>query len=175
MEKKNIKEYREKRNFEKTPEPKNNENGENIFVVQKHQASHLHYDFRLEFEGVLKSWAIPKGPSMEPKEKRLAIQTEDHPLSYNGFEGVIPEGEYGAGKVIVWDNGKYEAINDMEKGFEEGEIEFRLEGEKLKGGFALIKMEGEKWLLIKKKDRFAGEKIKDEKSVKSGKKVEELG
>jgi len=133
-----------------------------IFVVQKHQSSHLHYDFRLEANGVLKSWAIPKGPSMKPSEKRLAVMVEDHPLNYAGFEGTIPEGNYGAGTVEIWDSGTWEPLSgfeDAEKELEKGLLEFSLYGKKLKGEFALVKMEKsytkDGWLLIKKNDEFA--------------------
>lgn len=148
MKKKNdlLSEYKKKRNFTKTKEPK----GEKvkikkikspIFVIQKHDASHLHYDFRLEINGVLKSWAIPKGPSTNPNDKRLAIETEDHPMEYAKFEGTIPEGEYGAGTVMVWDIGSYKNIRKkpIEECYEEGEIEVWLEGKKLEGGFVLFK------------------------------------
>ncbi|MDA8155343.1 MAG: 3'-phosphoesterase [Actinomycetota bacterium] len=126
-----------------------------VFVVHEHHASHLHWDFRLEMEGVLKSWAVPKGPSMDPKDKRLAVMVEDHPLEYGGFEGTIPEGQYGAGEVFIWDKGKFV----LDKGGpEKGILEFRLEGRKLKGQFALTQMKkaGPKnWLLIKRRDQHA--------------------
>jgi len=155
--------YRKKRNFSRTPEPQGirlRKSGRR-FVVQKHQARHLHYDFRLEAGGVLKSWAIPKGPSMSPSHKRLAIQVEDHPVEYRDFEGVISPGEYGAGTVMVWDFGTYKPLEgkDPETMIQEGYIKFYLEGKKLKGGFSLIrtKYQGNKnsWLLIKEKDAFA--------------------
>jgi len=124
------------------------------FVVHEHDASHLHYDFRLEMEGVLRSWAIPKGPSMNPSEKRLAVLVEDHPLEYLDFEGVIPEGEYGAGTVAIWDHGTYILLEKKE-----GKIVFFLEGEKLRGNFSLIRLGGgrkrNEWLLIKHKDEYA--------------------
>jgi bifunctional non-homologous end joining protein LigD len=124
------------------------------FVVHEHHASHLHYDFRLEMEGVLKSWAIPKGPSMDPAQKRLAVQVEDHDLDYGRFEGIIAEGEYGSGAVVIWDRGAYSL---KEGAPEEGKLEFELEGGILKGLFALVRMSGKKkeWLLIKKKDAHA--------------------
>lgn len=124
------------------------------FVIQEHDSSHLHYDFRLEMDGVLKSWAIPKGPSMNPVDKRLAIQVEDHSLAYKDFEGIIPEGNYGAGKVIIWDRGSYEILEKKAD-----RISFFLKGEKLKGNFTLVRLKrggkGNEWLLIKQKDRYA--------------------
>jgi DNA ligase D-like protein (predicted 3'-phosphoesterase) len=152
-----------------------------VFVVQKHAATRLHYDFRLEIDGVLKSWAIPKGPSLSPKERRLAVLTDDHPLSYKDFEGVIPEGYYGAGSVIVWDRGRFTNIKKDKKGnpmplttcFRRGTIEVILRGKKLKGAFALIRMREKNWLLIKMKDDEVNTKedilkMRPE-SVKSGK------
>ncbi len=143
--------YRAKRRFARTPEPAGRVRTRSrrpIFVVQKHAASHLHYDFRLEMDGVLKSWAVPKGPSMDPAEKRLAVHVEDHPLEYATFHGTIPEGEYGAGKVEIWDHGTYRLIGSVRK----GKIVVELHGKKLKGGFALVQMKGGKnWLLIKEK------------------------
>ena len=161
-----LKEYRKKRDFEKSPEPsgkKQKKSRKPLFVIQKHEASRLHYDFRLEVDGVLKSWAIPKGPSPDPKEKRLAVMTENHPRGYADFEGVIPKGEYGAGTVMVWDIGTYKNLRaDKEKGpktmqesIEDGMVEVWLEGEKLKGGYVLIrtKFRGrESWLFKKMKD-----------------------
>jgi len=141
------------------------ENNRKKFVVQRHQASHLHYDFRMQIENVLKSWAIPKGPSMNPQEKRLAVAVEDHPLSYINFEGIIPEGEYGAGVVLVWDRGTYKPIGEesIEKQYKKGRMKFNLEGEKLKGGFVLIQTKiggkNKNWLFIKEKDRYALKKI----------------
>ena len=123
------------------------------FIVHEHHATHLHWDFRLEHDGVLKSWAVPKGPSMNPADKRLAIQVEDHALEYGSFEGVIPEGEYGAGEVIIWDEGTYEPVGDMAEGLAAGAISFRLHGRKLVGSFSLVRLKkgsGKEWLLIKR-------------------------
>jgi bifunctional non-homologous end joining protein LigD len=127
------------------------------FLVQEHHARQLHYDFRLEMAGVLKSWALPKGPSLDPADKRLAVIVDDHPLEYYGFEGIIPAGQYGAGAVVVWDQGKYELVegDDPLEALNSGKVVIELHGEKLKGGFALVKMKGrgeKNWLLIKKKD-----------------------
>jgi bifunctional non-homologous end joining protein LigD len=129
------------------------------FVVHEHHASRLHYDFRLEIAGVLKSWAIPKGPSMNPADKRLAVSVEDHPIEYGDFEGIIPRNLYGAGPVLIWDSGRFEPEGDPETGLKTGKLSFRLEGGTLKGGFTLILMKGrgtgKDWLLIKEKDTFA--------------------
>ena len=163
-----LKLYKEKRNFKKTPEPAGKV--EKVtralrFVIQKHDASHLHYDFRLEMEGVMKSWAVPKGPSLDPSIKRLAMQVEDHPVSYNTFEGTIPEGNYGAGEVIVWDRGTYhstetknakESEKEFLEGLRKGKFKFVLNGKKLKGEFALFRFKGEKeWMLVKGEDEYA--------------------
>src|ERR1044072_7824886 len=173
--------YKHKRNFDETREPAGKEKSskkELIFVVQKHDASHLHYDFRLEMKGVLKSWAIPKGPSMNPGDKRLAMMVEDHPYDYKDFEGTIPEGNYGAGNVIVWDNGTYNAVDAKEgesgeqqllQGLRKGKISFILHGKKLKGEVALVKMHGRQenaWLLLKKEDKYSTDKdvLKKDKS-----------
>lgn len=168
--------YQAKRNFRKTPEPRGTKKkhaGELIFVVQKHDASHLHYDFRLEMDGVLKSWAVPKGPSLNPEEKRLAVQVEDHPYAYKDFEGVIPEGNYGAGNVIIWDAGTYMSLKEwpLEKQLKTGHLEIELRGKKLRGSYDLVRMkDGKNWLLIKKHDRY--ESTRDvrtlEKSVVTG-------
>jgi bifunctional non-homologous end joining protein LigD len=185
-----LSKYKEKRSFDKTPEPTGGKPTDNTlhFVVQKHHASHLHYDFRLEMEGVLKSWAVPKGPSMNPADKRLAMMVEDHPWDYRNFEGIIPEG-YGAGTVIVWDNGSYEPIDkkktkkDNEKSLlhhlYKGALSFKLKGKKLKGEFSLVKTpdRGDNaWLLIKKKDKYAIDIdiTKKDKSVKSNKTLDEV-
>jgi bifunctional non-homologous end joining protein LigD len=166
-----LQEYRAKRDFHKTPEPgprAGKGHGRPIFVVQEHHASHLHYDFRLEADGVLKSWAVPRGPSMDPAAKRLAVRVEDHPLDYARFEGTIPEGQYGAGEVQIWDRGTYDNLlaekpqpQTVAEGIEAGRLEFTLHGKRLKGSFALIRMKGKKkdgkenWLLIKMQDAFA--------------------
>lgn len=156
-----LEQYNKKRRFNETPEPPGKlERGEqHRFVVQKHRASHLHYDFRLEMDGVLKSWAVPKGPSLDPGDKRLAMQVEDHPVSYFHFEGKIPEGNYGAGTVMVWDTGTWQPLGDEHAMLNKGDLKFQLNGEKLKGEFVLAKMrshrpgsKGTEWLLIKKKD-----------------------
>ncbi|HZU30458.1 MAG TPA: DNA polymerase ligase N-terminal domain-containing protein, partial [Candidatus Angelobacter sp.] len=156
-----LEQYNKKRRFNETPEPQGKlERSKNHrFVVQKHRASHLHYDFRLEMDGVLKSWAVPKGPSLNPGDKRLAMQVEDHPVSYFHFEGKIPEGNYGAGTVMVWDTGTWEPLGNEHEMMEKGDLKFLLHGEKLNGEFVLAKMrsrrpgsKGTEWLLIKKKD-----------------------
>jgi bifunctional non-homologous end joining protein LigD len=159
--------YNKKRNFKDTPEPEGKAGKRNQFrfVVQRHDASRLHYDFRLELGGVLKSWAVPKGPSMNPEDKRLAVMVEDHPVSYIHFEGKIPEGNYGAGDVEVWDKGLFIAVDaDLQaqnekqalQALKKGELKFLLQGEKLEGGFVLVRLKDEKnWLLIKHKDEYA--------------------
>lgn len=156
-----LEKYNQKRRFDSTPEPagKIGRGEQHRFVVQKHRASHLHYDFRLEMEGVLKSWAVPKGPSLDPADKRLAMQVEDHPVSYFDFEGVIPPGNYGAGTVMVWDVGTWEPLGDAHAMLSKGDLKFRLHGQKLNGEFVLAHMrsrrpgsKGTEWLLIKKKD-----------------------
>ena len=158
-----LEEYKRKRDFKQTPEPppKIGKGNQRRFVVQKHRASHLHYDFRLEMDGVLKSWAVPKGPSLDPADKRLAMQVEDHPVSYFDFEGTIPEGNYGAGTVMVWDVGTWEPQGDIHQMLGKGDLKFRLNGKKLKGDFALIHMKarrpgskGTEWLLIKQRDAY---------------------
>lgn len=174
-----LQEYRHKRDFKKTLEPKGRKSASQqklIFVVQKHAASHLHYDLRLEFDGVLKSWAVPKGPSLNPVEKRLAIEVEDHPLDYADFEGHIPEGQYGAGDVIVWDRGEWIAPKDPGAAFSKGHIEFELRGQKLSGKWDLVRTRrstGKKnqWLLIKRNDQFADPEhdiLDQDKSVITG-------
>jgi DNA ligase D-like protein (predicted 3'-phosphoesterase) len=187
-----LKKYKKKRDFSKTKEPENSGKShkkKRIFVIQKHDATNLHYDLRIEIDGVLVSWAVPKGPSTDPSEKRLAQRTEDHPLDYADFEGVIPEDEYGGGTVLVWDKGTYKNIRkdkeddkaNMKESLDEGKIEVDLKGEKLKGGYNLIrtgsKKEG-KWLLIKAKDDEADARRNpvstEPKSVKSGKTLKEI-
>lgn len=184
-------EYERKRDFSKTPEPKRSgrrSSATPIFVIHKHEASTLHYDLRIEVEGVLKSWAVPKGPSTDPSEKRLAVPTEDHPLEYADFEGVIPEGEYGAGTVLVWDRGTYENITEkddetipMDKALELGHALIRLYGEKLSGGYALQRIGkggDERWLLVKMDDDAADARRNpvstEPKSVLSGRTIEEI-
>lgn len=186
-----LSQYNKKRSFEATPEPTGGKPGTRSlrFVVQKHKASRLHYDFRLEMDGVLKSWAVPKGPSLNPGDKRLAMEVEDHPYDYRGFEGIIPEGNYGAGTVIVWDAGTYQPIEPVKgkaareklllKQLKAGNLKFKLKGKKLQGEFALVKTKGmgdNAWLLIKHKDEFAQKKdiIKEDKSTKSGKTLEQI-
>lgn len=173
--------YNKKRNFEDTPEPKGKEETKNKFrfVVQRHDATRLHYDFRLELGGVLKSWAVPKGPSMNPHDKRLAVMVEDHPVSYIGFEGKIPKGNYGAGTVKIWDKGVYFPVNEeLEKmserqvllALKKGELKIFLKGKKLLGGFVLVrlKQDDKNWLLIKHKDEYAvNKKYDSEQFVKA--------
>jgi len=165
-----LQRYQQKRNFRKTPEPAGKgkvASSRLLFVIQRHKASHLHYDFRLEMEGVLKSWAVPKGPSLNPQDKRLAMMVEDHPYDYKDFSGVIPEGNYGAGIVEIWDHGTYTDLDESDKataekklraGLKAGNLKFRLHGKKLKGEFALVKLRGKgdnAWLLIKHRDEYA--------------------
>jgi len=176
-----LKEYKAKRNFSKTPEPsgekKPPKRKELFFCVQKHLASHLHYDFRLEHNGALLSWAVPKGPSLRPADKRLAMKVEDHPFDYGEFEGVIPEG-YGAGIVMLWDKGTWRPqVDDVDAALAKGDLKFELDGFKLKGSWVLVRIggrggsNGRTWLLIKHRDQWAGDiEIIDfaPKSVKSG-------
>jgi DNA ligase D-like protein (predicted 3'-phosphoesterase) len=185
--------YNKKRNMGETPEPESSQRNraagdEPVFVIQKHDASNLHYDFRLEIEGGLKSWTVPKGPSTDPSEKRLAVPTEDHPMEYRDFEGVIPEGQYGSGTVMIWDAGTYENMktkNDekvsMNECYENGRIEISLQGEKISGGYALVQMGGgndDKWLLIKMDDEQADARRNpvstENKSVKTGRTMDEI-
>jgi len=185
-----LEKYAAKRDFTKTAEPKagkSKDKGKLMFVIQKHDASRLHYDFRLEMDGVLKSWAVPKGPSLDPKVKRLAMMVEDHPFDYRNFEGIIPKGEYGGGTVIVWDEGTYEPIEEIKgkkaqekhllEQLKSGSLKIKLNGEKLQGEFALVKTQGmgeNGWLLIKHKDEYASAKdiTKKDKSILSGKTIE---
>src|SRR5215216_1166877 len=185
-----IDEYNKKRNFVRTPEPKGTAKQSRVdnkgrFVVQKHDATRLHYDFRLEDkkEGVLKSWAVPKGISLDPKIKRLAVLTEDHPLDYLLFEGVIPEGSYGAGTVIVWDTGTYETEEDMSEQFKRGKVTFSLFGQKLRGKFKLVRIrsreeqEENQWLLMKSTDGLESEEdltINRPESVLTGRTNDDL-
>ncbi len=186
-----LKKYQEKRDFSSTPEPSGQgarTAGEPIFVIQKHAASHLHYDFRLEVDGVLKSWAVPKGPSTDPSDKRLAVPTEDHPLEYAGFEGIIPEGQYGAGTVLVWDTGHYRNLTEkkgaaipMGQAVEHGHVKIWLEGKKLRGGYALTRFrkgKDESWLLVKADDVEADARrnpvASEPQSVLSGRTLEEI-
>jgi len=187
-----LKAYQEKRDFSKTPEPRagsGKSSRQPIFVIQQHDASRMHFDFRLEVEGILASWAVPKGPSTDPREKRLAVRTEDHPLEYADFEGRIPQGHYGAGVVIVWDTGNYENRSrrdegemPLEKALAQGRVKVRLHGQKLKGGYALIhtKMGGDddNWLLVKEDDDQADARRNpvstEPQSVLSGKTIEEM-
>jgi len=160
-----LSEYRHKRDFEVTPEPSGRSTRSPrkklLYVIQKHQASHLHYDFRLEWRGVLLSWAIPKGPSLDPSVKRLAAQVEDHPLEYGDFEGVIPEGEYGGGTVMLWDRGAWTPeVPDVDAALANGELKFTLHGAKLRGSWVMVrtKLGGSRkpqWLLIKHRDQYA--------------------
>ena len=184
-----LEKYNEKRDFDKTNEPKGKTKksvGKLRFVVQKHEASHLHYDFRLEIDGVLVSWAVPKGPSADPADRRLAVHVENHPMDYIDFEGTIPEGEYGGGTVMVWDTGTYHAEGNenikkdnslMQKQIEDGSIKIVLEGTKLKGTWHLVKMKGDdkNWLLMKNKsDTLSKQKEFTSKSVLSGRTMNQI-
>jgi DNA ligase D-like protein (predicted 3'-phosphoesterase) len=191
MTRENLKDYQAKRDFGVTPEPQGGRgpvSGEPLFVIQKHAARQLHYDFRLEVDGVLKSWAIPKGPSTNPQDKRLAVPTEDHPREYAGFEGVIPAGEYGGGTVLVWDTGTYLNLTEkkgqaipMGQALAHGHAKVWLEGHKLKGGYALTRFktgQDEAWLLVKAEDEAADPHrnpvADDPRSVLSGRTIEEI-
>lgn len=188
MSKRSLQQYKKKRDFKKTPEPearKKSSSKKNIFVIQKHHARRLHYDFRIEVNGVLMSWAIPKGPSTDPSVKRLAVLTEDHPLDYATFEGIIPQG-YGAGTVIVWDKGTYKNTTQKNgelipilQAFYTGHIELELKGKRLKGLYALIRFQGARqWLFIKVNDQYADAKkdivATELQSVLSRKTIEKL-
>jgi len=161
--------YRKKRNFRVSPEPRGSKSGKGksslLYVIQKHRASRLHYDFRLEWKGVLLSWAIPKGPSLDPSVKRLAMRVEDHPVEYGGFEGVIPAGEYGGGTVMLWDRGTWSPeVADVDAALSKGDLKLTLHGKKLCGSWALVRTRGyggsgkTSWLLIKHRDAFASTK-----------------
>src|SRR5687767_6040639 len=184
-----LERYREMRDFRVTPEPRGRKAAARAkqlrYYIQRHDATRLHYDFRLELEGVLKSWAVPKGPSLDPADKRLAMQTEDHPVEYADFEGVIPAGEYGGGTVVLWDQGEWEPVGDVRQAYRAGALKFVLHGQKVRGGFALVRIKGQKaredgrsWLLIKEKDADArpGYRVVDEEplSVVSGRSLEEI-
>jgi bifunctional non-homologous end joining protein LigD len=185
-----LKKYRQMRDFGETPEPSGGKPRKGklpMFVIQKHRASRLHYDFRLEMEGVLKSWAIPKGPSYDPTVKRLAMMTEDHPYDYGSFEGVIPEGNYGAGNVIIWDTGTWEFIepgDDPVKALQQGKLTFRLYGKKMFGEWALVRIKGRspkgnEWLMLKHRDQYANANVDvtevAPRSVVSNLDVDEIG
>ncbi len=184
-----LREYHRKRDFSRTAEPRGRPSARRkapIFVVQKHDASHLHYDFRLELDGVLKSWAVPKGPDTDPAVKRLAMQVEDHPLEYADFEGIIPKGEYGGGTVMLWDRGTWEPVDeDARKAYRAGRLKFVLHGEKLQGAWMLVRRGGRSagvderhWFLFKERDRFAGGKTpitdREPLSVKTNRSLEEI-
>lgn len=188
--------YRAKRDFTQTSEPDGARHGVNAprkgkahgYLIQKHEARNLHFDFRLEHDGVLKSWAIPRGPSMDPGDKRLAVRTEDHPVEYGTFEGSIPKGHYGGGPVMLWDEGTWEPLEDAEEGFKEGKLKFVVHGKRLQGAFALVRLRSdtgrkqgkENWLLIKEKDEFArpgegGSLVESQlTSVRSEREMEEI-
>jgi bifunctional non-homologous end joining protein LigD len=175
----NLTKYRSKRDFKVTAEPdgskRSNGASEQLrYVIQKHDASHLHYDFRLEWRGVLLSWAVPKGPSLDPSVKRLAARVEDHPVEYGGFEGTIPQGEYGGGTVMLWDRGTWTPeVPDVDAAMTKGDLKFTLNGKKLKGSWVLVRTKGyggskkESWLLIKHRDRYASTEDVLEKKPKS--------
>lgn len=176
--------YNKKRDFKKTPEPtgKISHKHKNLFVIQKHAASHLHYDFRLELNGVLLSWAVPKGPCLDPTVKRLAMQVEDHPVNYGHFEGIIPQGEYGGGTVMLWDEGIWLSEDENPKAaYEKGHLRFELKAKKLNGKWSLIRLKDKKsWLLIKAKDNFAKPlkqydiTIAEPNSVLTGESIDEI-
>src|SRR5947199_1345383 len=185
----NLSTYRRKRDFEKTDEPSGEVKvapaKQQRFVIQKHDASRLHYDLRLEFDGVFKSWAVTKGPSLDPRDKRLAVEVEDHPLDYGDFEGTIPKGQYGGGTVLLWDRGYWES-DDPERGFKKGDLKFTLDGDKLHGSWVLVRMRHDRsggkrtnWLLIKHRDEYAREGdantiLDNDKSVASGRAMEQI-
>ena len=187
-----LEEYARKRDFSRTKEPRavrRKAASKLAYVIQKHEASRLHYDLRLELDGVMKSWAVPKGPSLDPAVKRLAVEVEDHPVDYNSFEGTIPEGEYGGGTVMIWDRGTYEyggdstsGVDGLRRGLEKGTLEFILAGKRLKGTWVLIRTrragKAQQWLLIKQRDRYASGTVdpttKYMKSVVSGRTMEQI-
>ena len=189
MPRSNLTTYRKKRDFSKTAEPSGEArvaaSKQPRFVIQMHAATRLHYDFRLEYDGVFKSWAVTRGPSLDPKQKRLAVETEDHPLDYGDFEGTIPKGQYGGGTVEIWDRGYWHSA-DPEKGFAKGDLKFALLGEKLKGEWVLVRMKGDRfggkrtnWLLIKHRDEYSKEGddegvLKDDRSAASGRTLDEI-
>src|SRR5712671_617179 len=186
MRKDNLATYRAKRDFSRTEEPSGREAvgpaKQLRFVIQRHDATRLHYDFRLELDGVFKSWAVTRGPSLDSKEKRLAVEVEDHPLAYGDFEGTIPKGQYGGGTVMIWDRGYWtpEGDESPEEALKKGTLKFRLDGEKLHGSWVLVRMKRDRsggkrtnWLLIKHRDEFAGENdadaiLEEDRSVASG-------
>lgn len=186
-----LADYRSKRDFEKTEEPSGSRKVRAApyprFVIQKHDATRLHYDLRLEHDGVFKSWAVTKGPSLNPKDKRLAVEVEDHPLDYGDFEGTIPKGEYGGGTVMVWDRGYWlpEGDEDIDKALAKGELKFVLAGEKLKGSYVLVRMKGDRyggkrnnWLLIKHRDDWANDDgdaaLREDRSIASGRTMDQI-
>lgn len=187
-----LAEYRRKRDFTRTREPAGGKAAAGTrlaYVIQKHAASHLHFDLRLELDGVMKSWAVPKGPSLDPTVKRLAMQVEDHPIEYNKFEGTIPQGEYGGGTVMLWDRGTYTAPGDdpdpeaaLRRGYEKGDFKFELHGKRLHGSWVLVRIrrdeERRQWLLIKHRDEFAEEGAdivaEEQTSVATGRTMEEI-
>jgi bifunctional non-homologous end joining protein LigD len=185
-----LKEYRKKRHFDVSPEPQGEieppkkKSAQLIYVVQKHRASHLHYDFRLEWNGTLLSWAVPKGPSLDPSVKRLAMKVEDHPIEYANFEGIIPKGEYGGGTVMVWDRGTWEPeVEDVDAALRKGELKFTLHGKKLRGSWVLVRTRGygsrsdRSWLLIKHRDAYASKEditIEAPRSVVSNRLLAEI-
>jgi bifunctional non-homologous end joining protein LigD len=187
-----LAEYRRKRDFTRTREPAGGKAAAGTrlaYVIQKHAASHLHFDLRLELDGVMKSWAVPKGPSLDPSVKRLAMQVEDHPIEYNKFEGTIPEGEYGGGTVMLWDRGTYtapgggaDAEDVLRRGYEKGDFKFELHGKRLRGSWVLVRIrrdeERRQWLLIKHRDEYAEEGAdivaEETTSVATGRSMEEI-
>ena len=183
-----LEKYRQKRDFRISPEPRGTKAKSKarslLYVIQKHRASRLHYDFRLEHNGALLSWAIPKGPSLDPSVKRLAMQVEDHPVEYGSFEGVIPEGEYGGGTVMLWDRGTWvPEVSDVDKALQTGDLKFALKGKKLHGSWALVRTRGfgsnknPSWLLIKHRDQFAAKKdvtLEMPKSVSTGRLLKQI-